>query len=809
MKLKKLLLKKSIAISLIVTFFFCAIPLFSIQTKAETAQNQPNIPLLDVDDSHLNEQILAIVDYLTTYGVCNDYGNYSIKQDMNSTESCSIFYYPSSNKISLFMNRKEDGVALTIISMSFDINNCKECHINVEVNDVQHFSTQISANADIYPSGYAGSQQLITFDFINNELSEEEANSVSNSLFAYSTSLWGNFLNTNTNFDLSNFGFCSFCDHSWEADQIITNPTCGKDGSKKHICEECSYVEYSAIPATSTEHVWNFDYTVDKAPTCTEEGSESIHCSICDEIQEGSARSIEKINHVFTNWTTTLEPTCTKTGSKERVCTVCGLKERFTIPSTGHVWNTEYTIEKEATLFETGLKSIHCQVCDAKKPGSEQVIPVKKLSPGWNDIDGTWYYCDASGNFKTGWLLSGSSWYYLDPASGAMLTGVQTINGSMYYLASPSGAMKTGWIADNGNWYYAGSSGAFVGGWIKSGNYWYYMNPTTKVMMTGWVKDGNSWYYMSSSGAMCTGWVQVGNAWYYMNSSGVMQTGWLKSGSTWYYLTSSGAMATGWQAVGGKWYYFYSSGAMAIGWVQVGNTWYYMNSSGAMMTGWQAIGGNWYFFNSSGAMLTGWKYIGGGMYYYYPSGKMASGSLSLNGYTYNFNSNGSLTPASIKVLRAAAFLDIALWSTKHANTTASGIPAFRETIAGIQYTIHCNTNDGTLVVRSYNIAEAAFSSSITIKLQNSDGRANLVFTMMDKSTLETICGGAGYINEATFNSDYPFSFTYFDGATGLKYNAAKLAAYMGTDTLYFLDHIINHYMGAEYGVEALGYYSIY
>lgn len=45
----------------------------------------------------------------------------------------------------------------------------------------------------------------------------------------------------------------------------------------------------------------------------------------------------------------------------------------FTIE--GHIWNEEYTIDKEATTIEAGRKSIHCSICNAIKEGSEVSIP--------------------------------------------------------------------------------------------------------------------------------------------------------------------------------------------------------------------------------------------------------------------------------------------------------------------------------------------------------------------------------------------------------------------------------------------------
>ena len=85
----------------------------------------------------------------------------------------------------------------------------------------------------------------------------------------------------------------------------------------------------------------------------------------------------------------------------------------------------------------------------------------KKLSYN-NRTD--WYYFDADGYMKTGWIQDGGLWYYLNPVS----------DGTM-------GAMKTGWIQDGGLWYY--------------------LNPvsddTMGAMKTGWIQDGNLWYYLS------------------------------------------------------------------------------------------------------------------------------------------------------------------------------------------------------------------------------------------------------------------------------------------------------------------------
>ncbi len=80
------------------------------------------------------------------------------------------------------------------------------------------------------------------------------------------------------------------------------------------------------------------------------------------------------------------EPTCTSTGNIEYwYCEGCGkyfsdknaatqIEEKDTVlPMKEHEWESDYTVDKEATATEDGSKSIHCKNCTAKK--DVQVIP--------------------------------------------------------------------------------------------------------------------------------------------------------------------------------------------------------------------------------------------------------------------------------------------------------------------------------------------------------------------------------------------------------------------------------------------------
>lgn len=111
------------------------------------------------------------------------------------------------------------------------------------------------------------------------------------------------------------------------------------------------------------------------------------------------------------------------------------------------------------------------------------------MDTGWfKDADGNWYYLNpvsdgTQGTMKTGWLKDADgNWYYLNPVSngtrGAMKTGwLKDADGSWYYLNPVSdgtqGAMKTGWFTD------------------PQDGHLYYLDPKTGAMVTGNVQNNS------------------------------------------------------------------------------------------------------------------------------------------------------------------------------------------------------------------------------------------------------------------------------------------------------------------------------
>lgn len=309
------------------------------------------------------------------------------------------------------------------------------------------------------------------------------------------------------------------------------------------------------------------------------------------------------------------------------------------------------------------------------------------LSKGWSFDDDSWYWCK-DGIAQTGWLLNGSTWYYLDPAaSGAMVSGKQRID-SVDYCFAPSGAMSVGWAQADGSWYYASDSGALKSGWLRVNSTWYFLDKSSCAMKTGILQLDGSTYYLDSSGAMQVGWIYE-KGWLFANTDGALVAGWLNQNGVWYYLSvDTYYMLTGEHKIDSYFYYFDLKGAMssdrwvgcsdgllryagssgaidrsyfikngvvyradgvdvpvqASGFVTISGQTFYANASGALVRGWlfENARSHWYFFDDQGVMKTGWVFDSGYWYYLNPEGSMAVGWKFVTNAWYYLNSDGSM-----------------------------------------------------------------------------------------------------------------------------------------------------------------------
>ena len=276
--------------------------------------------------------------------------------------------------------------------------------------------------------------------------------------------------------------------------------------------------------------------------------------------------------------------------------------------------------------------------------------PSGAMLTGWGHIGNSWYYFAGSGAmYGAGWHLINNKYYYMNN-SGVM--SADTWIGDYYVDGSGAwipGKVKytTGWIQSGSRWWYRHQDGSYTrNDWEYINGQWYFFDQSG-WMVTGWLKRPSGWYYLTGSGAMATGWINLGGTWYYLNGSGTMlantwigsyyvngsgawvpgylraSAGWVQSGSRWWYRHSDGGYTTnGWEYINGSWYYFDQSGWMVTGWLKRPSGWYYLTGSGAMATGWINLGGTWYYLNASGAMAANTRI---GSYYVNGSGAWVPG----------------------------------------------------------------------------------------------------------------------------------------------------------------------------------------
>lgn len=240
--------------------------------------------------------------------------------------------------------------------------------------------------------------------------------------------------------------------------------------------------------------------------------------------------------------------------------------------------------------------------------------PSGAMATGWKNLGGVWYYLDTTTGvmYEDGqYPISGKT--YCFNSSGAMMTG---------WVNSGTEQAPV--------WRYFEPSGAMAQGWAVVGSIWYYLNPESGIMAIGAQSIGDKEYFFASNGAMITGWRNVSSNgatnWYYYNASGAMVIDdWALVGGVWYYMGADGIMYRGGQyPIAGKTYCFNDSGAMMTGWVNAGSAnapvWYFYGPSGAMLI--DAWVGD-YWLGADGKMATN-EWVDNGKYYVGPDGKWDS-----------------------------------------------------------------------------------------------------------------------------------------------------------------------------------------
>lgn len=152
-------------------------------------------------------------------------------------------------------------------------------------------------------------------------------------------------------------------------------------------------------------------------------------------------------------------------------------------------------------------------------------------------------YSDANHAPASGLTTIGDTLYYADPETGLLKGGeIACEDGKVREFDEFTYAAVSKWYADqDGNWRYL-KNGLDASGWVLINTTWYYLDPSTGVMLTGWQKIGGSWYWLESWGGMRIGWLYDEGSWYYLSGSGAMVTGWYEVSEHIYQFAPSGRM---------------------------------------------------------------------------------------------------------------------------------------------------------------------------------------------------------------------------------------------------------------------------
>ena len=120
-------------------------------------------------------------------------------------------------------------------------------------------------------------------------------------------------------------------------------------GSKERVCSVCYYKETAEIEKLAHTHKFSSDWTYD--------GTHHWKAATCEHTSEVS----EKSEHTFGEWTITKEPTEEEVGIKEQVCSVCNYKKTEEIEKvpTGFAFIKAGTFQMGSNAGSKDEKPVH------------------------------------------------------------------------------------------------------------------------------------------------------------------------------------------------------------------------------------------------------------------------------------------------------------------------------------------------------------------------------------------------------------------------------------------------------------------
>ena len=311
----------------------------------------------------------------------------------------------------------------------------------------------------------------------------------------------------------------------------------------------------------------------------------------------------------------------------------------------------EVQAEPEQDLSDDPDKSepVKEETAPAETPAEKApALRAPEVKDGWVQEDGEWHYYE-NGVAYTGWAKDSRYWYYCE--DGRPLSDGAYYIGDYRYGFASDGHMLTGWQKIWGDWFYFNADGTGKNGWVKDSKGWcycyngymYYDGVFTidgvryafdesGHMVTGWYSEvnqyydddgtlvviGTDWFYFDSDGKGHTGWVQDGKYWWYFYNGNPYKDGFYYIDGDTYAFNSDCHMVTGWYAhteyyyENGQlkdkevWYYFDSNGKGHNGWAKDSKYWYYCQDGSLIRDTRRTIDNDMYAFDEEGHMVIGW-----------------------------------------------------------------------------------------------------------------------------------------------------------------------------------------------------------
>ena len=189
------------------------------------------------------------------------------------------------------------------------------------------------------------------------------------------------------------------------------------------------------------------------------------------------------------------------------------------------------------------------------------------LQPGWNKIDGKWYFCKNGAMLKNAWLNDGGKWYWFE-SNGVMAANCWRKDSVGWVYLGSDGAMLTNqWCTDSQGWCYVGADGyAVTNCWKRDGIGWIWLNANGSMTKNSWIQDGGKWYFLDENGYMVANqWRKDSKGWCWLTASGAMATNqWVKDSKGWCYVGADGYCWTNrWAKDSIGWIWLDSEGSMS------------------------------------------------------------------------------------------------------------------------------------------------------------------------------------------------------------------------------------------------------